>query len=258
MLVSSLLTLAPTHNITLSWLGCTFFGGLIGLLTGIILMRPLMLYRIILVKPIAWIIEKCVSFLQPGELEFLLILAMPILSPILGIGFGVAVSQSLFLSKMILFTSKSWIIFTGIAHFIPTFLYSILLHVPTALNFAIQSPNILKIKKIIQTTEYILVLIVWGGLIGLAQWILIKEYLNFSTLWLIISALGISIGIAISTIISRIIIVFCGRNSVLLAFYTIGLLALIPYGFFTGKLLEMFLKQEYKISYISYIILGDR
>lgn len=243
MFINTLLTLTTDQNIASSWIGFTFLGGLIGLFIGIVLIRPLS-YGIALLKPLAYILQKSLNFIEEGEFEFLLMIAMPILSPILGIGVGVSVSQSIFFSQIGITTATSWIIFTGFAHFIPTFLYSILFHVPTALSFASQSPNILKIKEIIKRTEAILIFVIWGSLIGLAQWILVREHFSHSNLWFFLSASGISVGIFIGNFISLFLSIVFGKRSILLLFYSTGLFALIPYGFFTGKLLEFFLNHD--------------
>lgn len=239
MFTNSLITLPTNQNIPLSWLVFTFLGGLIGLSLGIALVQPLS-YGIGLLKPLDYLLRKCLSFIEEGEFNFLLMIAMPILSPILGIGVGVSVSQSIFLSKLGINKGISWILFTSFAHFIPTIIYSVLFHAPTALRF---STNNLKLEKKIKTIETILVFFIWGTLIGLAQALLIGEHFRNSGLWYFFSALGVSIGILIGSFICLFLGVIFGRASYLLLWHCIGLFALIPYGFFTGIILELLLKQ---------------
>lgn len=243
MFANNLLTIYADKNIASSWINYTFFGGFIGLLTGVVLIKPLS-YGIGLVKPLADILQKLFSFIEEGEIEFLLMIAMPILSPILGIGIGVSLFQSMLLRQLGINIARNWTILTSISHFLPTFLYSILFHVPTALTFASQNPNILQLKKNLKRIENILIFIIWGSLIGLVQWTLIKEYINNSILWFLVTALSLSVGICISSFICLLIIIILGRRNVMLLFYSIGLIALIPYGFLTGKLLELSLKYK--------------
>ena len=242
MFINSLLTLPTDQNIASSWLVFTFLGGLIGLSIGIALVKPLS-YGIALVKPLDYLLQKCLSFIEEGESQFLLMIAMPMLSPILGIGVGVSVSQSIFLSKLGINKGIFWILFTSFAHFIPTILYSVLIHAPTALGFSLNDLKVKKKIKNIKIIENILVFFIWGNLIGFAQALLIGEHFSSSGLWYFFSALGISIGIFIGHFIFLLLSVILGRASYLLLWYSIGLVALIPYGFFTGIILELSLKQ---------------
>jgi hypothetical protein len=111
MFANSLLTIYADKNITSSWITYTFFGGFIGLFTGVILIKPLS-YGIGVVKPLADILKKLFSFIEEGEIEFLLMIAMPILSPILGIGIGVSLFQSMLLRQLGINIARHWILDT--------------------------------------------------------------------------------------------------------------------------------------------------
>ncbi|MCC5645240.1 hypothetical protein LC607_20300 [Nostoc sp. CHAB 5824] len=232
---NSLLALHTNQNITLPWMGFTFLGGLIGLFIGIVL-----------IKPLSYPLHNSLDFvsIQTGEFLFLLITIIPILVPILGIGIGVSVSQNIFLFQLGISKNIYWILFTSFAHFIPTTLYSGLFYVPTLLNFASQDSSLT--RKRIEVGEKILVFIVWGSLIGLAQWLLIREQFSDSILWFFLSVMGISVGIFISNFLSLFLTIIFGRGSAVGSFYFASLMALLPYATLTGIFLEFLFKHSLK------------
>ncbi|PHJ68669.1 hypothetical protein VF14_03720 [Nostoc linckia z18] len=234
-----ILSLVPLigQSVALSWMEFTFIGGLIGLFIGIALNKPLMYLFFSFGGSHGNIFSR-----NAGDFMFLLMSIMPIVSPILGIGVGVSVSQSIFLTQLGIARDISWILITSFAHFIPTILYSALFHVPTLLNFAPGNSSIL--KKRIERGVSILIFVVWGSLIGLAQWLLIREHFSDSLLWFFLSALGISVGIFIGNFVYLFLVIIFGRGSVMGVFYSIGLIALLPYSLLTGMLLEFLVKRS--------------
>jgi hypothetical protein len=212
-----ILSLVPLigQSVALSWMEFTFIGGLIGLFIGIALNKPLMYLFFSFGGSHGNIFSR-----NAGDFMFLLMSIMPIVSA----------------------RDISWILITSFAHFIPTILYSALFHVPTLLNFAPGNSSIL--KKRIERGVSILIFVVWGSLIGLAQWLLIREHFSDSLLWFFLSALGISVGIFIGNFVYLFLVIIFGRGSVMGVFYSIGLIALLPYSLLTGMLLEFLVKRS--------------
>jgi hypothetical protein len=245
MLTCNLVTILATQNIALSWTGFTLIGGLLGLLGGIALLYPLA-YVILAISDITFhlLLPKFLSHLSPNEdsiPHIVVACSIPLLIPILGIGIGVSISQSILISQFGIAQITAWIFYTSFAHFIATFVYSIsvaaLMLISMIRSWDSQDSIPAGLEKNIQKGQVILVFAFWGILIGFSQWILMKQYFINSIPWFLLSAIGISVSIFISWFFVR------GGASVLGA-SIIGMLTLFPYGLITGRLLEFLLRNS--------------
>lgn len=241
MFTYSYLSTLETQSDISSWMGFTFLGGLLGLFTGIALTLPFTYVMSFICGYTVKILSKILpNLLLDDELiSALLMFSTVIQAPIFGVGIGVSVFQGMLISKIGVAEAIPWIFYNGLIHFIATLLYSILsagvILVSTGRNFDLQGRISPALEKNIQRARATWVFAIWGILIGLLQWFLIREYFSNSILWLIASALLFPFSIFIPW--------FFIRDGISrLGVVIISLPTLLLYGFMTGKLLDIMLK----------------
>lgn len=241
MFTYSYLSTLEIQSVVSSWMGFTFLGGLLGLLIGIALTLPFTYVMSFICGYTFKILSKILPNLLPDDelISALLMFSTVIQAPIFGIGIGVSVFQGMLISKIGITEAMPWIFYNSLIQFVATLLYSILsagvILVSTGRNFDLQGRISPSLEKNIQRARTIWVFAIWGILIGLLQWLLIKEYFSNSILWFIASTLLFPFSIFIPW--------FFIRDGISrLGVVIISLPALLLYGFMTGKLLEIMLK----------------